>query len=258
MHILSYDVASKSLGVSITYFNDNWLHDLNNIYNSYKLMKNKEYTILEKLQLILELINKIYNLVDTLYKPIFLDVVDLIPGLKVLTTNKLLISNRLRSYLYSLDTLLNHEEYYVLIENQMGPNHKSNNIQSQLIYHYATNDNTFTNAFNFKIDKNNIYKNNIDKNNIHPKYNIIIVDAKYKNLLNLDPNNTRQYFIEKYAKTYDANKKHSIANMLVYLKQKKSEHLLDNIKKNNLDDAADSIMQALSWLILKSGIINPN
>ena len=67
------------------------------------------------------------------------DVVDLIPNKKIKDTNVITRSNRLKSYLNYIDTLLineiksNNENHIikVLLEYQMGPNDKSRNVCSK-------------------------------------------------------------------------------------------------------------------------------
>ena len=136
------------------------------------------------------------------------------------------------------------DNYHILIEYQMGPNNKSNNIFSQIIYHYSSCDMGFKNSL---LD----YENN----KLEKKCTVEIIGPSLKNKINLDKTLTYQYFIEKYAKTYDANKKHSIANMKYWLKTKNAEKMIENIKSKNLDDIADSITMTLALLFIKSNLI---
>ena len=248
MHILSYDVASKSLAFSIIKFNDNWKSDMSNIklsfYNSIKNASAEELC-----QVALDSINNLYILLDTLIQPLVLDVVDLIPGKKVKETDVILRANRLRGYLQYVDEtymcgISDLEPYHVLVEYQMGPNNKSNSVCSQILYHYATSDDGFKN-----VELRDSSNTNVQK------YTVEIIGPSLKNKINLDKDKPRQFFIAKYAKTYDANKKHSIANMKYWLKTKNSEHMIANINKKNLDDIADSVTMTLSWLFIKSGYL---
>lgn len=266
MHILSYDVASKSLAMSLIKFNENWQFDLSNIKTSFDnsvIDVNQNTTAIELCQTALDHINRLYELLDTLIQPLVLDVVDLIPGKKVNETDVILRANRLNGYLKYVDkTHLNSiskdQPCHVLVEYQMGPNNKSNSVCSQIIYHYANEDNGFNSTLFFKKETNTINNesNELTKTTPNQKvYTIEIVGPSLKNKINLDKEKTRQFYIAKYAKTYDANKKHSTANMKYWLKTKNAEHMIANIKKSNLDDIADSVTMALAWLFIKSGFL---
>ena len=275
MHILSFDVASKSLAVSIIKFNENWNADvkqsieiLNQTLSAYKHLGQSDKPNIDSFTKICQAslihINNIHNILDTLIQIIYVDVVDLIPGKKIKETDLILRSNRLKGYLNNLDHMIkDFDECHVLVEYQMGPNNKSNNVFSQILYHYSEGDLNFANTFN---SNQNIKNTSDSKNKKHiikdspehkknPKLTIEIVGPSLKNKLNLDKDRPRTYFIEKYAKTYDANKKHSISNMNYFLKTKNAEHMLANIKNKNLDDIADSITMTLAWLYLKSSLI---
>jgi hypothetical protein len=291
MYILSFDVASKSLAVSIIKFNENWRADvkqsieiLNQTLCLYTSISNKpnidSFTKICQASLIH--INNIHNILDTLIQIIFVDVVDLIPGKKIKETDLILRSNRLKGYLNNLDNMIkDFDACHVLVEYQMGPNNKSNNVFSQILYHYSEGDLNFANTYDSiyiikntsdsnpinknKSESNPIIKNTSEhknkklKDNTEPKktptLTIEIVGPSLKNKLNLDKDRPRTYFIEKYAKTYDANKKHSISNMNYFLKTKKAEYMIANIKNKNLDDIADSITMTLAWIYLKSNLI---
>ena len=196
----------------------------------------------------------IYDLLDNLIEPLVFDVVDLIPGKKLKETDVVLRASRLRGYLqYVDDTYLKSiaigelDSCKLLVEYQMGPNNKSNSVCSQILYHYADNDIEFKNT-NTSVNITKPVENRL-------KYNIEIIGPSLKNKINLDKDKSRQFFISKYAKTYDANKKHSVANMLYWLKTKSAEHMIKNINKKNLDDIADSVTMSLAWIFMKSGYL---
>lgn len=264
MYILSFDVASKSLAISIIKFNENWsseIKEASSKFYSNVLEINKDNITQKAIRLCqasLECINKIGDIVETRIQPIYLDVVDLIPLKKIKDTDLILRSNRLKGYLNTIDNILDviindpitnalfKPRLHVLVEYQMGPNNKSNNVFSQILYHYANND------LNFKrTNQHPSIQRKLTENILN--VSLEIVGPSLKNKINLDKDRPRTYFIEKYAKTYDANKKHSIANMNYFLKSKNSEHMIANVKKKNLDDIADSITMTLAWLYLKSG-----
>ena len=57
--------------------------------------------------------------------------------------------------------------------------------------------------------------------------------------------------MERYASKYTANKNHTKANFLYWLKLNKLENLIkdNNIAKKNIDDVADSFVQIYGWLL---------
>ena len=257
MYIVSYDVASKSLALSIIKFNNNWELDLSNLVFSFISDINDKSSI-EICEIAISYILKLRTLLDTLIQPILLDVVDLIPNKKIKETDAILRTNRLRGYLTYIDNNYTNkmDNFQVLIEYQMGPNNKSNNVFSQIIYHYSSSDSEFKNSLPNNIIENTSIKNtSIENTSIEKKCAVEIIGPSLKNKINLDKNFPRQYFIEKYSKTYDANKKHSIANLKYWIKTKNAEHMLENIKSKNLDDIADSVTMTLAWIFIKSNLI---
>ena len=253
MIIISYDVASKSLALSVINFNENWKRDLNQLLPYYD--KIKEANIEDKCDIILIYLNKLNELLDNIIEPILFDVVDLIPGKKLKETDTIMRAERLKAYLNSVDDFIRtynvnkinktpgEKTKYnikVLLEYQMGPNDKSRNVGSQILYHYSNYDNGFKSSYISNPGE-------IDKD-----VSIEIIGPSLKNKINLDPANNYQSFIRKYTKTYDANKKHSIANMMIWLKQKNKLEMISKIKKSNYDDIADAITMTLAWIYLKN------
>jgi hypothetical protein len=88
------------------------------------------------------------------------------------------------------------------------------------------------------------------------RYTIEIIGPSLKNKININHDKPRQFFIDKYVKTYDANKKHSISNMLAWLESKDMTHIISNIKKSNWADIADSMTMTIAWILIKSGLVN--
>jgi len=256
MYIISYDVASKSLALSIIYFNDNWATDLQKINDDFQ----KEIILMNPLDVCkcaLKYIDKLELLIDTLIVPKIFDVVDLIPGEKLKDTSPILRASRLKSYLTMVDEVylkkyfnpLSGEKYKVLLEYQMGPNDKSRSVCSQILYHYAPLDIGFKKTH---IDNN---QNNscIIGNSVI--YDVEIIGPSLKNKINLIKNQHHSFFIKKYAKSYDANKAHSKSNFLQWVKTKKVEYMIKNIKKKNIHDIADSATMTLAWIYIKSGLM---
>lgn len=251
MYIISYDVASKSLALSILYFNNNWKYDLKKIESEFK----KETAMCKGSESIcrcaLKYIDKLDTFINNLIKPLIFDVVDLIPGKKLKDVDVITRTARLNAYLTMVDCvyiskiLKEDETYKVLLEYQMGPNDKSRNVGSQILYHYSKLDD------GFKCTNDIGYGFNLDKPSI--SYDIKIIGPSLKNKISIDK--PHSYFIQKYTKMYDANKAHSKSNLLQWVKNKKCEFMLDGIKKKNLDDIADSVTMAIAWIYLKSGLL---
>lgn len=253
MYIISYDIASKSLAVSIIYFNDKWREQFNNIKINFIDEINNIIGIEEKCNCILKYINLIENLLNTLIIPKFFDVADLIPGKKLKETTGILRTSRLKAYLQLVDCKLkkiidDNEIVKVLLEYQMGPNDKSRVIGSQILFHYSNIDFGFTNSMNLNLSINNNHDSKI-------AYDTEILGPSLKNKINLLKNKDHTFFMKKYSKPYDANKAHSKINFLQWIKINNVEHMIKNINKKNIDDIADSVTMALAWLHIKSGLL---
>lgn len=253
MYIISYDIASKSLALSIIYFNDNWPTDLANIKEQFASETNNCETATETCNCALKYINKINQLLDGLIVPKIFDVVDLIPGKKLKDVDVVTRASRLSAYLKMVDfTYIESvpgEKYKVLLEYQMGPNDKSRCVCSQILYHYVNMDMAFSNS-NVSIPKESI---NLIQCPII--FDIEIIGPSLKNKINLNKEQPYSYFIQKYTKSYDANKAHSKSNFLHWVNQKNCEEMIKNIKKKNLDDISDSVTMTLAWLFLKSNLL---
>ena len=272
MYIISYDVASKSLAVSIIYFNDDWKNDLNKIRAEFNDVMDKCITSQSVCECALKYIEILSTFYDSLIQPKFFDVVDLIPGKKLKDVDVITRSARLYTYLSMIDydympchrfpksdetesldppIILGKTDckYKVLLEYQMGPNDKSRNVCSQILYHYSSIDADFSHA------KQDGSREAMSKMKPVIKYDIEIIGPSLKNKINLVKDKPYSYFIQKYAKPYDANKAHSKANFLQWIENKKCESLAKGIKKKNLDDIADSVNMTLAWLYLKSKLI---
>lgn len=245
MHIISFDVATKSLATSIIYYNLNITSIIENKLNDYNFKKKNILKIINRKNTEIHEKNKYMNILLLNYIQLLdiisdlytnkitienLDVVDLIPGKKVKETTIIERTQLLQIYLITIDKLI--EKYCLdtpkifLIEYQMGPNDKSRVISSQILYHftkYCKNDNI-----------NKIYL-------VGPSLkNKIIIggsDANYSN------------FLEKYSTNYTANKNHSKYNFLKLLKYLKKENIIKNIKPKNIDDIADSTLMSLAYVL---------
>lgn len=253
MFILSFDVASKSLAVSLLKFNECWKQNLAINHDNFK-EQCSELNAVDMCKLVLKYMDAVEDILNNMIQPIVFDVVDLIPTKKVKESTVIERASRLNGYLKLLDIYIKKSygtcasDIKVLLEYQMGPNDQSRNVGSQILYHYSKPDLKFANS-NIAL-KETPFSNGLSGLN----YDISIIGPSLKNKINLG-SLTHQHFIEKYTKTYDANKKHSVANFNHWVKTKNVAHLTTNIKKKNIDDIADSVTMTIAWLHIKSGLI---
>ena len=287
MYILSYDIASKSLALSLIFVNKLYLNEQFNLNNKLKVLINdlsrikysKEVDIINKLKDIIILLDKLMVCKCNIISLILFDIVDLIPNKKLKDVDAIIRATRLKSYLNHIDniiynTILNNEKHIdnekkdvntlmgkinvkVLLEYQMGPNDKSRNVCSQILYNYSKNGEYKFNSLNHQPNLSNT--ENITVYN-KLKFTVKIVGPSLKNKINLNKDKNHQFFLNKYSNKYDANKKHSICNLLSWINYKLCNldkldnpnkniyNLIKNVPKKNLDDIADSINMTLAWL----------
>ena len=216
MYYLSFDIANKSLAISLIKFDKQYKQI---IYKTKIKSDNYENTIMNMTKL-----NKELNHIFDYY---IYEVVDLIPQQKVRETTLIDRSKKLKEYLNNLNIQItdiknknNIENITVLVEYQPSFNEKSRTIYNQIIYEYS---------------------------NI-PNYKLYIMNPLYKNKLYFSSNLKHSYFIQKYNNNYIANKNHTKVNFLYFLDQYKLNHIVKKIKKKNIDDLADSFMQILAYI----------
>ena len=265
MFIISYDIASKSLASSIIKFNHNYQLNLQQIIKEFHESIKACISSVEICVCAKNTVDKIEQLMYDLIQPVYFSVVDLIPGKKMKETTVIQRTARLKAYLNLIDIKFNQiieknskelisEEnsalVKVLLEYQMGPNDKSRNVCSQILYHYSTIDIEYKNSDNLNIEYN---IDEFEEKSTHKNfYDIEIVGPLLKNKINLDPDKPYEFFAKKYVKPYDANKAHSKNNFLYWIKKANIPHMIKGIKKKNLDDIADSTNMTLAWLYFKS------
>jgi hypothetical protein len=216
MYYLSFDIANKSLAISLIKFDKEYKQ----ILNKTKIKSdNYENTLMNMTKL-----NKELNHIFDYY---IYEVVDLIPQQKVRETTLIDRSKKLKEFLNKLNIQIidiknknNIENITVLVEYQPSFNEKSRTIYNQIIYEYS---------------------------NI-PNYKLYIMNPLYKNKLYFSSNLKHSYFIQKYNNNYIANKNHTKVNFLYFLDQYKLNHIIKKIKKKNIDDLADSFMQILAYI----------
>jgi hypothetical protein len=215
--IISIDAATKSLAIACLEFND-INQQIKQITELIKINKNKET---------LELCNNILNPINILS----LEVKDLIPNKKVSKCNVLEISYELLKFMNNFTKKLKDRNWLddkvnIIIEFQMGPNRKSGDIQTQLIYHFLQ---------------------------IIPIENIYIIRPSLKNKLFFinDSNSYHSIYIEKYRKKYTSNKVHTKYIFINWINAYGKSNYLKNINKKNYDDIADAFCQAVAWYLEK-------
>lgn len=212
MLIISFDCAVKTLGVAVVEYNDNWYNEIQILIRDKSLDKK---VLLEKINEKVDNINII--ILETVCIANTKDILQKrLLGLKNYV-NKL--NERINEYLKINNKILNIEKTIVLIEKQNPSNPISVSISHCLLYEYST-------------------------------YKSVLQGASVKNKVELDPEKSYGYFIEKYSNTYTSNKKHSINNFEYYMKIFKKEDLVKDIKKK--DDVADAFNQILGYLYFKS------
>jgi hypothetical protein len=239
MHIISCDIANKSLATSIIYYNLNLSNDIKVLYEIYLdkkstllsgfNVKNKHENMKEILKCYILLLDDIMELNAKKIKIISLNVVDLIPGKKVCDTDIIYRTDKLYNYLHLVldPQILQLENCTFLMELQMAQNVQSNVIASQIMYHFMK------------------YQN-------FPKDNIKLIGASLKNKVNIGGGIDSQHaeFMEKYKTNYAANKVHIKYNFLKLLDYLNCKHMIADIKKSNIDDIGDSVLQGLAPILL--------
>lgn len=240
MFYLSFDCANKSLGVSFFEFNDQYKLSLINLYNKFSLIKDNsnqlnhkniiDHIVLLKatlkkqnnFSLYFSFLKELNNILDSVFNIQFLNVVNLLQDKKTKDVSVLERSICLKNKLKEIDELVfkDKKNMIVCIEYQMNCNDKSRTIYNQLIYNYSCIENV----------------------------EVKIIAPAYKNKVYLNKDLKHNKFIQQYKNNYIANKKHTAANLLYFAEVFGID--ITHIKKKNIDDLADSFLQAL-YIIYK-------
>lgn len=211
--IISIDAATKSLAIACLEFHDAD-EQLRRIINIGKDMANAPPPA--------EIV--------AIYNPITIklfQVVDLIPNQKVAKCGLVQRSVALMKFIHKFTKDLAEDGWFnesvqIIIEFQMGPNRKSGDIQTQLIYHFLQ---------------------------FLPPENIHIVRPSLKNKLYFksDPNSLHEAHKAQYTKLYTGNKSHTKYILLEWLNAYGQMAHLAQIGKKNYADIADAFCQAAAW-----------
>lgn len=231
--IVSFDIGVTTLAVAILEPYSN-VNDIKNIIkDTHEFIDKKDMT---KIYTLLTKLNKSIN---NHMNVILLDVVNLVPNTKVKENSSVMITSRLKAYLKSLDKYIKNAT--ILLEYQMGPNDLCRNICSQILYHYSNLDNNFESL----LDKESPDPE-LNPLTIIPVIRVEIVGPSLKNKINLDPDKTHHFFLDKYSSSYTANKAHAKHNFSIWIKD--SDYSINHIPKKKIGHVADAIMMAVAWL----------
>jgi len=211
MIYLSIDCANKSLAIGLYKINlDNWKESL------LTLLQDKNIDIEQKLILSNKLLDDVVN-ID------FLKVIDLIPNQKIKDTSLIDRSITLKLHIEDIMNIMKKydEVINIYIEYQMNANDKSRCIFNQLIYAFSDT---------------NLYK-------------VKIITPTLKNKIYFSDELKHCKILQRYSKVYTANKIHCKENFLFFLNLFNKIKYINDIKKKNVDDIADTFMQLMGSLV---------
>jgi hypothetical protein len=253
--ILSIDCATKSLGCSIILFNEHWYEDISKINEDFRMkdsnISNENSN--EKIDVISRYIDDVNHIIDNTIILRYTNVFDLIPGKKISDVTDQERAASLKGVLEYLEYIgrqidehkncnscdSNSTFNIVLLEFQEGRNYKSRFIYSCILYHFSTSYN------NIRITRNKECRRKIQLERVGPSL---------KQSVYFEEEGKYEYFIRKYINNYNCNKNHSKHNFLYWINKKGLNHLIEGIKKKNIDDAGDSFLMAYAWIMKKHNI----
>ena len=239
LKIISIDVANKSLAIACLeiykYNTDLFMVDANNAdimnstitsntsnANNANNTHNSTERLVHRINAFMKFIKSRPNI--NIHK---LEVIDLLPNQKTIHVGLTHRTDKLYTFITKFCDKLTASNWItsnmqVLIEYQMGPNKKTNDIQAQLIFHFL-------------------------------KYvsveNIKLVGPSLKNTLYYinDPKSHHSFYIQKYRNLYTANKAHTRYLFVKWIQSTNQNKLLKHINKRNYSDIADAFCQAVAW-----------
>jgi len=226
VYVVSFDPATKSLAVSIMYYNLHIVSDIQLLYLNYVKQKNNTTYNNANINVLLTsyvtLLDAVSVLLHNRIKVIKLSVIDLIPNCTLVNSTALQRSAALHDYLHNvLDIDLLGHDCIFLLEFQMGPNIKSGTIASQIMYHLIK------------------YKCDIQLVGPALKNKVIIGGAA----------SAYSEFIKRYSTNYACNKAHAKHNLYELLRYLNASASITHIHKKNHDDIADAVLIGLSYVL---------
>jgi len=236
MRILSVDPATKSLAISITDFNENWIKDVLELgaIHEARLASAAEFEktrILHAWAMCIEYV--IYNVLQLRNVGLF----DLTP-LKLFQgkTPLELRMQRLKGVANYIRGLGEPPDV-VLIEYQMSANDKSRSIATALAYEFSPACGEFRS-----------WPPALPQKTASEKAPIVhIVGPALKNTVFFGEDGRMQNFRKRYIDNYACNKAHSRYNFLKWITEHNCRSIIADIPKANIDDVADSFLMAYAW-----------
>jgi hypothetical protein len=224
MEFISYDCANKSMGVAYGTCD----------VEGHKLAIAK---IFKSSVSPLEKIKQISVRVENLIKIKFLGVVELLPNQSLKSATENLRARRLKGFLSDFSYTAN----TIFIEDQT-INKQSGIVSDQINYHYSDGDHGYELVGSTSSQRSGA-------NPISTGPTIIKVRPTLKNSFAFTAELKHSEFVPHYEKLYTANKNHSKANTLWYLRRHGLLGMLKNIPKKNRDDVSDAFMMAYAWIL---------
>lgn len=179
----------------------------------------------------LELVKWLRSMVDSVIRIKWSGAINMLPTKRVDKAKPIEVTQALKGVLLSLDAIAKPE--LVLIEYQMGPNHRAGNICAQIMMHYAQP------TFEFKSGGLSLGLNASSKGT-QPKCSVRIVKPGLKNSVSFKGCDYQQ-FISKYS-NWTANKKHTVCNFKKYCELTNQMHMFKDIP-----DVADAFMMLFAF-----------
>ena len=249
MIIYSFDCAIKNLGFCCIEIDDNWRHKtsklLDKITNFYTNIPDNKDLLINN---ILEILKTADNIISNILTIKYINVFDLIPNTTTKKQKFSEILKRLKYTIYCLENQLPSPDI-VLIEYQMNINDKARGISRYIEEHFTplgVDEYSESPQITYAIKKFPLIPLELPKKQLNCL--VHIVGPSLKNAYPIDISEAGEYmvFLDKYFKSYDANKAHAVHHFKHYLKK---FGLLDIIEDcpNKLDDLSDSFMMAYAW-----------